>query len=399
MLTTNKSTKVLVYGNVFRDYRSQVLVKLLLDAGYHVSLTCPDYYLTQPRSLVNFFYLGELWLKALFADVIYLSPMNTRFIKSAIWAAKAFRKKLVVEMYISIYDTFVGDGKLLKGKQVAADSRQAKSMLHKDVLALTQSDFIIHTADRELDYWEKLLDTKIDRNKVAIAPNCNVSRLVHRRKFKQDGYLRICWWGTFIPLHGLDNILQAMKILRAKQVKFTCSLFGVDNDLFAKYAEKIRLEQLEDCVYLRKDLRFSDNSLPEYSIDSCDLALGIFGNTDKAYNTVPNKLIEALSMGIPTITMNSPALKEFFAPQTDLWTCEPTPEAIAKSILTIANGAAYPVDWKQTQQKVLDTFSVARYRKVVSQVLAEATQDWQSETTSIVEPEVSTHYLTVRNTD
>jgi len=30
----------------------------------------------------------------------------------------------------------------------------------------------------------------------------------------QDGVLRICWWGTFIPLHGLDNILQALKILK-----------------------------------------------------------------------------------------------------------------------------------------------------------------------------------------
>ena len=370
MLTTNKSTRVLVYGNVFRDYRSQVLVKLLLDAGYHVSLTCPDYYLTQPRSLVNFFYLGELWLKALFADVIYLSPMNTRFIKSAIWVAKAFRKKLVVEMYISIYDTFVGDGKPLKGKQVAADSRQAKSMLHKDVLALTQSDFIIHTASHELDYWEQLLATEIDRDKVAIAPNFNVSQLVRRKS--RDGSLKICWWGTFIPLHGLENILQAMQILKTRRIDFTCSLFGVDNDSFATYTAKIKHLQLEDRVCLRKDLRFSDRSLPEYLVDNCDLALGIFGNTDKASNTVPNKLIEALSMAIPTLTMKSTALNEFFDPD-DLWTCQPTPKAIADAIVTIARGSAHSVDWQTTRAKVLTTFSVTKYRDVVQRVLARAT--------------------------
>jgi glycosyltransferase involved in cell wall biosynthesis len=376
MLIKNKQSKVLIYGNIFRDYRSQTLLKILLDSGYHISLICPDFYATKAFFAFKPLYLIELLIKAYFADVIYLSPMNSRFIKSAIWAAKTFRKKLIVEMYISIYDTFVGDKKILKGKQIEAGSRQAKAMLEKDLLALTKSDFIIHTARHELAYWEKLLNIKITKEKVFIAPNFNVSRLAHRRKFRQDGNLKICWWGTFIPLHGLENILQAMKILQANKVNFTCSLFGVDNASFTTYAEKIKLEQLEDCVDLRKDLSFTDNSLPKYLIDNCDLALGIFGNTDKAYNAVPNKLIEALSMGIPTLTMNSPALKEFFEPEIDLWTCEPFPESIAESILTIADGAAYPVDWEQTRQKVLDTFSVTRYQEVLNKVLDQATDDF-----------------------
>ncbi len=382
MLTKTKKIRVLLYGNIFRDSRSQILAKLLFNSGYHVSLVCPDYY-WKPRlvkvfvidKIIAFFFLIELWTKAAFTDVIYLPPMNNRFIKSALWVAKVFRKKLVVEMYISLYDTFVGDGKLLEGKPIKANSSQAKAMLKKDSLALTRSDYIIHTANYELTYWEKILDIKINQEKVFIAPNCNVSTLVHQRSFKKDGLLKICWWGTFIPLHGLDNILQAIEILSRKKIKFVCSLFGVDNALFSEYAEKIRQYQLEDYVCLRKDLSFSDNTLPKYLVDRCDLALGIFGNTDKAYHAIPNKLIEALSMGIPTLTMNSPALKEFFEPEVDLWTCEPSPEAIAESILTIANGAAYPVNWEQTRQKVLDTFSVNRYQEVVSKVLERITED------------------------
>lgn len=384
MSTKKLQNKVLIYGNIFRDYRSQTLVKILLDSGYHVSPICPDFYLKTTFSPFKFLYLIELLIKAYFADVIYLCPMNTRFIKSALWAAKTFRKKIIVEMYISIYDTFVRDKKILKGQQIEAGSRQAKGMLAKDVLALTKSDFIIHTASHELAYWEKLLNIEIAPEKVFIAPNFNVSRLAHRRKFQQDGNLKICWWGTFIPLHGLENILQAMKFLQANKVKFTCNLFGVNNDLFNTYAEKIKLEQLEDCVSLEKDLSFSDNSLPKYLIDNCDLALGIFGNTDKAYNTVPNKLIEALSMGIPTLTMKSTALKEFFEPETDLWTCEPSPESIAESIVAIAEGTAHPVDWEQTRQKVLDTFSVTRYQEVVSQVLDKATNNfWEKEISDV----------------
>ncbi|WP_019503572.1 glycosyltransferase [Pleurocapsa sp. PCC 7319] len=369
MSTKSKKIKVLIYGNVFRDYRSQALLKVLLESGHHISLICPDFYRGIKKSIFNFLYLIELLVKASFADVIYLPPMNTRFIKSALWAAKGFRKKLIVEMYTSIYDTYVRDQKILKGKQVQAGSKQAQAMLRRDVLALTKSDLIIHTASHELNYWENLFDIKIDKNKVLIAPNFNVSLSNFQEKPVRKNRFEICWWGTFIPLHGLDNILQALKILKAQKLQFTCSLFGVNNALFLKYCEKIKLEKLDDCVTLRKDLTFSDQSLPQYLVANCNLALGIFGNTDKAYNTVPNKLIESLSMGIPTLTMNSPALDEFFEPKTDLWTCQPTPESIAESILPIANGTASAVDWERTRQKVLATFSLDRYQEVVNQAL------------------------------
>lgn len=399
MLTNTKKIKILLYGNVFRDYRSQILVKFLLDSKYHISLVCPDFYLSERIKLfylvektTTILYLIELFLKAAFADVIYLPTMNNRFIKSAVWAAKIFNKKLVVEMYMSIFDTFVLDKKVLNGKIIKAGSKQAKEMMKKDILALTKPDYIIPTTCQELSYWEKLLGINIDRQKVFVAPNCNVSPLAIKKNFRQDDVLKICWWGTFIPLHGLDNILQAMQILQKREVEFTCSLFGVDKHEFTMYAQTIKQNNLENRVFLRKDLSFSDGSLPKYLVDNCNLALGIFGNTDKARNAVPNKLIEALSMGIPTLTMNSPALKEFFNPETDLWTCEPEPEAIAESILAIAGGAARTVDWEQTRQKVLNTFSVTRYQEAVSKVLEKVTGDLLEGETSDVESGVfATH--------
>ena len=393
MLINTKKIKVLLYGNVSRDYRSKILVNFLLDSKYRISLASPEFYTTKQvehfYSLEKLFAIClwiELFIKAAFTDIIYLPPMNARFIKSAIWASKLFNKKLIVEMYISLYDTLVQDRKLIEN-----GSRQAKKWLKKDIVALTKSDYVIHTASHEISYWENLLGIRINRKKVFIAPICNVSSLVRSQSYLPNSVLRICWWGTFIPLHGLDNILQSMKILKDKNVPFTCNLFGIDNSFFHIYAEKIQENELNSHVFLRKDLSFANSYLPKYLVDNCDLALGIFGNTDKARNAVPNKLIEALSMGIPTLTMNSPALKEFFNPE-DLWTCEPTPASIAASILTIAEGTASPVDWEQTRQKVLSTFSVAQYQEVVSKVLRRATDDLLGQATSNVESGVlATH--------
>jgi len=40
--------------------------------------------------------------------------------------------------------------------------------MEKDILALTKSDYIIHSAS-ELTYWEKILGINIDRSKSFIA--------------------------------------------------------------------------------------------------------------------------------------------------------------------------------------------------------------------------------------
>lgn len=385
MLTNTKKVKVLLYGNIFTSgCRSQTLIKFLLDSKYQISLVCPMFY--SPRRMKQsfllkkifvVFHLLELFIKAAFADVIYMLPFNMNLIKNAIWVSKVFHKKLVVEIYVSMYDTFVEDRKLYK-----EGSREAKKAMHKDILALTQSDYIINTSNYEPAYWAKNLGINIDKDKVFIAPIfsnfTNNSIPIFKKSFRQDSILRICWWGTFIPLHGLDNILQAMKLLREREVRFTCNLFGVDNPLFSVYAEKIQLNKLDSYVFLRKDLTFFDGSLPQYLAENCDLALGIFGNTHKAYHAVPNKLVEALSIGIPTLNMNSLALTEFFEPEIDLWTCEPSPESIAETIMKIISGTAPSVDWDRTRQKVLNTFSITQYQTVVNEVLGKIADDlWE----------------------
>lgn len=280
-----------------------------------------------------------------------------------------------MEIYTSIYDTYVRDKKPLKGQRIVDGSKKARSMAAKDILALTKTDYIIHTTKHEIAYWEKLFHIKIDYSKVFIAPNCNVSSLVHRRSRMCDGIFRICWWGTFIPLHGLENIIEAIRILKKNEFKFECILFGVEHSLYQYYLNEIKKYGLANYLVVRKDLRFDDSSLPNYLIDYCDLALGIFGNTDKALNTIPNKLIEALSMRIPTLTMESDALSEFFNQKADLWTCRASPMEISNTIRAIASNKIYEVDWEKTRQIILKSFSISHYKQTVLKVLRKTFDD------------------------
>ncbi|MBE9076973.1 glycosyltransferase [Romeria aff. gracilis LEGE 07310] len=395
MPISKKRLKILLYGNLYGAYRSENLIKYLLDSGYRLSFIFPEFYFERGikkdliskilRIVFSAYYWVELFIKAALADVIYLLPMNVELIRSALWAARLFNAKLVVEVYASLYDTAVKDK-----QTVPVNSPEAARLKQKDTLALTQADYIIDIADYELRYWQDMLGIQINFDKCFIAPlfseitesSASSSTALGSGGFKSADAISICWWGTFIPLHGLDNIIQAMQLLKDWGMAYRCYLFGVpptgQQQVFEDYRQKIERSHLSDRVFLRQDLRFLDGSLPHFLHEHCDLALGIFGDTDKARAAVPNKLVEALTLGLPTLTMDSPALREFFDPE-DLWTCEPTGESIANAIATLVKGNAYPVDWFQTQKKVRETFNVQRYQTVIAQVMARIEKDFQSQ--------------------
>ncbi len=379
MSISKKRLKILLYGNFFGAYRSQNLVKYLLDSGYRVSIISPEFFYERGekkdifakvlRLIFSGYYLIELCIKAALADVIYLLPLNSELIRPVVWTSRLFRTKLVVEMYISAYDTLVREK-----QEVPAGSAAAQLLYRNDRLALTEADYIVHLSRYELSYWEKILDVKLLDQKLLIAPLFCESRLqMFRHERIPAQCLHICWWGTLIPSHGISNILEALHILQIRGLDFSCQLFGIPAKgkeyLVKTYKTQIDQLELSEKVTLRQDLKFTDSSLPQYLVENCDLALGIFGDTEKAQSTVPNKLVEALVLGIPSLTMSTPSLDEFFDPEVDLWTCESTPEIIANTISQIYEKTIYQVDWAKTREKVCQIFSVNKYHQMVEQVL------------------------------
>jgi glycosyltransferase involved in cell wall biosynthesis len=161
----------------------------------------------------------------------------------------------------------------------------------------------------------------------------------------------------------------AMRYLREENVRL---------DLFAKYDDPQRLHyvamitemDLSHIIFLHTQETFRNGLLEKHLLSQCDLALGIFGTSQKARNVIPNKIIDAFAMGLPVLTMDAPGIKELIDPQKDLFVCENAPASIGKAIKEIMR---VPEERKRRakagHENFLKTFHPEKYSRSVLSII------------------------------
>lgn len=135
---------------------------------------------------------------------------------------------------------------------------------------------------------------------------------------------KVLFYGQFIPLHGIDTVVQAAKLTEEEDIHWIIvgtgqearriqELVGRLNPSNLEWIEWIPYEQLVD------------------AIRGADVCLGIFGATDKASRVIPNKAFQILMSGRPLITRDSPAIRELIPPESiGIWLIPPAdPVALA----------------------------------------------------------------------
>lgn len=122
---------------------------------------------------------------------------------------------------------------------------------------------------------------------------------------KDEGNIKVHFHGSFIPLQGVDVILDAIKILNNEKITF--NLIG-KGAMYAKISARIKGENIKNII-LKPKVGYSE--LPKLMADA-DICLGIFGTTPKTKIVIPNKIYEAIAVGRPVITADTEAIHELF---------------------------------------------------------------------------------------
>ncbi len=252
-----------------------------------------------------------------------LVPFPGHFLMPLAWIlTRRPRRRLIFDAFISLYDTDVSD-------------RHRYSPLHPWAWTLWMIDWIsMHLAD------EVLIDTEADRqflirtfhlqpDRVRVIYLESRSDLFFPRNPQHEtrNPFEVFFYGTLIPLHGIDYILAAAKILEEQNTSVHFTMVG---------SSKLR-QIVEDSGLRNVTVKgfVPMETLPEM-IRSADLCLGIFGTSDKAKRVIPHKVVDAVACGVPVLTADTPGIRERFAnhPLVHLIPAG-SPEEIAAKILSM----------------------------------------------------------------
>lgn len=255
----------------------------------------------------------KTFFKTLFAlikyktNVVYIPSFNQVNAPFIILLSKLFRKKLIIDILVSEYDTVVEDRKF-----VPKGSLKAKRAYWLDEICLKYGDILICDTELHKEYFVEKFGC--NPNKIVVIP---VGAEEHfefiedkQQSFKQD--LNIVFYGGFSPLHGIDVILKAAYYLQEeKDIKFTLVGSGQTKNQMLDLAKELNLQ---NTTFID---RVNYEELPLF-LSKFDIGLGIFGETEKAQRVVPNKVYQIAACKKPVITRNTPGIQEVFTDNKDI---------------------------------------------------------------------------------
>ena len=207
----------------------------------------------------------------------------------------------------------------------------AMTLLHRiEKTALQFPDLLLQDTPQYVNWFQKNYATPRDRFR--LVPTGADDRVFCRFQGhnKPKPPFRLLYYGTFIPNHGVEYIIQAIKALTTEK-NFHLELIG-DGPSRPIMEELSKKHNLKNIIFTDR----LDKIKLVKKISQADICLGSFGNTPQAVMTIQNKVYETLAMAKPLITGESPAIAQTFTHGIHIYTCErENGESLAQAIQTL----------------------------------------------------------------
>lgn len=267
--------------------------------------------------------------QALYADVLYIPAMSYK--PRLLRIACLLKKPIIAEFYISVYDTMV-----LDRKAYGEGSRSARKFMKYD-RRLQERTHVIYLNQTEATRYAGLAGLTFNSLQRCIIPLSVKERSKANLAYytTKNTLFNVVWWGTYIPLHGLERIIEAFSKVVKQDLDCRLHILGNSEAKSEPFKKMVQERGLEKYIIIRNDVSFSNGLLEKFLVDECSLSLGVFGDSEKSRSVIVNKAIEAVGMKIPVLTQHSEAFKEYFEQDREIFYCEATADDIAQNILNI----------------------------------------------------------------
>lgn len=211
---------------------------------------------------------------------------------------------LVWDMFMSLYDTVVVDRKLLKPSSVSARllRRLERFAFRRAKLVFLDTQTHARHVEQTLGFPPRSADA-VWVGVETVHFSASPARAPAVRQQRNPHETRVLFYGQFIPLHGIETIIEAARLISNEPVHW---------HLVGRGQEAARIKALLDrqpLPSLTWDAWVPYDQLHRL-IDEADVCLGIFGTSGKAASVIPNKVFQILAVGKPLITRDSDAIRE-----------------------------------------------------------------------------------------
>ena len=216
-----------------------------------------------------------------------------------VFAWKFKDKKVIIDFFVSIYDTFVLDRRKFSEK-----SAMSKIMHCIDAWTLKHASEVIVDTKADKAFFAK--EFRCDDNKFSVLYLEADEKIYYPREQRKPEHLKekfvVLYFGSILPLQGVDVILEAIRRFEDDD-RFYFQIIGPIDE---KYNKPIQ-ENVEYIEWLAQE------ELAEY-IGNADLCLaGHFsGEIDKARRTIPGKTYIYEMMRKKMILGDTDANRELF---------------------------------------------------------------------------------------
>lgn len=275
---------VLFWGRFDHGYsRNRVNIALFRELGWNVEFF--DVKLSPRFGDIEAFLRGLS--RTVKPDLVWVPVCRQRDILAACRWARRNGAKVLFDPMISAWDK-----KVLEQKKWKADEPRAKKLHAAEKKLMNAPDFVTWDTSCHVDFCER--EYAVPREKMAALFTGTDEKIFKPGTTppREGSDFRVLYHGAYIPLHGMEYIVEAARMTEGK---------GIHWDLLGWGAYKASTEAMAKGI---SNITFLDKvpyeKVPEV-IYKADVVLGVFGTTEKASRVIGNKIFEAMGCARPVI--------------------------------------------------------------------------------------------------
>jgi glycosyltransferase involved in cell wall biosynthesis len=298
--------------------RNRILRKALCRAGATVlTTTDPRPFLRRAARLVHD-------TRAARPDVVLIGFPGHADVVPALLAGVGRRMPIILDAFVSLYETAVEDR-----RRAAAGSVGAARYAIEDRVSCRLADRVLVDTDAHRRHFTERIGVPTQKlQRIWVGADDEIMR---PGAVPDPSSFRVFAYGSFIPLHGFEYVVRAAHVLEQRRQAVEIEIVGAGQT----EAEARRLARDLGVSSVRFLGRRRYEELPAL-ISRAHVCLGIFGTSGKARRVIPNKVFDALAVGRPVITGDTPAAREALTHGVDGWLCPVgDPEALADAIVML----------------------------------------------------------------